>query len=77
MKVYHEIELKDFEFWSGAKDTAALLTDEEFDMIESSFFADDTYYSETDVNDFFWFEDDEIARVCGYFDMDDMMEDRK
>ena len=61
MKITYEKHLKNFEFWGGAKELAARLTEEEFDMIEE-------YYedigllppSETDVNDFCWFEADFI-----------------
>ena len=31
MKIISDISLKDFGFWSGAKDTAEQLTDEQFD----------------------------------------------
>lgn len=34
MKVYEEISLKDFEFWSGAIKTAKYLTDDEMDAVE-------------------------------------------
>ena len=35
MKVYRDIDLFDFEFWSGAKDTVNYLTKEDMDTIES------------------------------------------
>ena len=36
MKVYEEISLKDFEFWSGAIQTVKYLTDDEMDAIEEN-----------------------------------------
>lgn len=33
--------------------------------------------TETDVNDFFWFERDEIAQLLGYNDFDEIMERNK
>lgn len=36
MKVYEEISLKDFEFWSGAIKTAKYLTDDEMDAVEEN-----------------------------------------
>lgn len=36
MKVYEEISLKHFEFWSGAIKTAKYLTDDEMDAVEEN-----------------------------------------
>ena len=36
MKIYREESLSGFEFWSGAKDFAKKLTDNEFDQIEDN-----------------------------------------
>ena len=68
MKVYKETSLKDFEFWSGAKYTAEVLTDDQLDQIESYLeeTAPEDGYSETDVNDIFWFERDWIAEILGF-----------
>lgn len=57
MKVYSEVSLSQFEFWSGAKEFAAKLTEEQFDMVE--FILEDNYpngLSETEINDLFWFD---------------------
>ena len=35
MKIYSEKSLKDFEFWSGAKDTVKYLTEDEINLIEN------------------------------------------
>ena len=68
MKIYKETSLKDYEFWSGAKYTAEVLTSEQLDQVES--YLEDTApeegYSETDINDIFWFERDWIAEILGF-----------
>ena len=61
MKIYTEQSLRDFQFWSGAKDFACKLTDEQLDQVEA--ILEDDYpdgMSETEVNDLFWFEEDTI-----------------
>ena len=66
MKVYSEINLRDFEFWSGAKSNAETLTDEQLDMVES--ILEDAYpdgISETQINDIFWFDFDTIREWLG------------
>ena len=78
LKVYREIDLCDFEFWGGAKDVAEYLTDDDFDIIEN-YLVDpgNEYMTETEINDFVWFEDDYIAELLGYDDFDELMKDRK
>ena len=66
MKVYSEINLRDFEFWSGAKSNAETLTNEQLDMVES--ILEDAYpdgMDETQINDFFWFDFDTIREWLG------------
>lgn len=61
MKTYTEQSLRNFQFWSGAKDFAETLTDEQFDQIEM--ILEDLYpegMSETEINDLFWFEEETI-----------------
>ena len=75
MKLYKEQAFTDFEFWAGAKDKVKYLTDDELNQIES--ILEDCYpdgMSETEVNDFFWFEDETIAEWLGYESFDDIME---
>jgi hypothetical protein len=74
MKIYKEEILSNFEFWSGAKDTVKYLTDEELESIEATL--EEQYpdgMSETELNDFFWFEDDLIAEWLGYEDFEELM----
>lgn len=66
MKLYKEESLSNFEFWSGAKDSAEKLTSKEFDQIEA--ILEDLNpdgMSETEVNDLFWFEFETVAEWIG------------
>ena len=75
MKVFKEVEtVYDFNFWSGAKDTVKYLDNAEIEAIFN--FLDLEYpegMSETELNDFFWFEDDFIANLLGYDSFEDIM----
>lgn len=51
-----EKSLKDFDFWSGAIANAKNLTDEEFDLIENYLEESGELMTETEINDFFWFD---------------------
>lgn len=51
-----EKSLKDFDFWSGAVANVKNLTDEEFDTIENYLEESGELMTETEINDFFWFE---------------------
>ena len=64
-----DCSLEDFDAWSGGKDTLDTLIekgvcDEVEDFIEQCF-SDPT---NTDINDFLWFERDQIAEYLGYED---------
>ena len=67
MIINKNIDLKNFKFWSGAKDFADLLTLDELEQIE--FNLEDLFHdktpSETDINDLFWFEEDFICEMIG------------
>ena len=66
MKVYKEMNLRDFEFWSRAKDNAETLTNEQLDMVES--ILEDVYpdgMNETEINNFFGFGFDTIREWLG------------
>lgn len=67
MKLYKDESLRNFEFWSGAKDRVEYLTEDELDTIEQNL--EDVYpdgMSETELNDLFWFDEDFIAGCIGY-----------
>lgn len=76
MTIYKEVDYTEFEFWGGALNTVTFLTDQEgqqiFDYLEEILETP----SETDINDFFWFEDDRIAEWLGYDDWEDLEADR-
>lgn len=77
MKIYQDIDLTNFEFWSGAKDNAEMLTDDELYQIQA--ILEDEYpdgMDETTLNDIFWFEDDFIAECIGYDDYDQLWDER-
>ena len=74
MKIYTEKSLNDFNFWSGAKDTVKYLTEDEINQIET--ILEDSFpegMNETEINDFFCFEEDTIAEWLGYPSFDDIM----
>lgn len=69
--------LRDFDFWSGAKDTVDYLTSDELDTIED--ILEDAYpdgMTETQVNDLFWFDTDVIAEWLGYEDFESLINER-
>lgn len=81
MKICKEVNYLDFTFWSGAVDTVNLLTSRELERVweelENCWAENDELPSETDINDFFWFETDTIAEWLGYKDWDELEEDRE
>lgn len=67
MRVSREIELKYFDFWSGARSRAEAMTSEELDTIQERL--EEEYpegMTETELNDFIWFEGDTWAVWLGY-----------
>lgn len=68
-----ETSLHDFPAWQGGKDTLDTLIErddcqEVEDLIETVFFDQDA--TDEDINDFLWFERDQIAEHLGYRDWD-------
>ena len=66
MKIYKEESLRNFEFWSGAKENAKEFTDEQLDQIEA--ILEDMYpegMDETQINDLFWFEPEKLREWLG------------
>ena len=69
MKIYSEKSLSNFEFWSGAKDNASELSVDQLDQVEA--ILEDVYpdgISETELNDLFWFDFDQVKRWLGIDD---------
>lgn len=74
MTITTEKSLRNFEFWSGALNTVKYLTDEELDTIEEILEElSPEGLSETEINDTFWFGDDEIAYWLGYGSFEEIM----
>lgn len=67
MKVYEEISLQDFEFWSGAKYTAEKIEEadkwDELENLISEWYPDGV--DDTTLNDILWFEEDLIFESLG------------
>lgn len=75
MTITVEKNLRNFEFWAGAKDRVKYLTFNELDTLES--IIEECYpegITETQINDIFWFEEDWIAEMLGYNSFDEIME---
>lgn len=68
MRYYVEESLSNFNFWSGGRDRAKLLSDEQFDIVEQMMeeTAPEEGWSDTAINDLFWFDFDTIANWLGY-----------
>lgn len=68
MKIFQEIQLKDFEFWSGAVGRANQLTDEQFAMVEQVLEEEHPDGMEDmEINDLFWFGFEWVANVAGLY----------
>ena len=66
MKIYEEESLAGFEFWSGAKGRAAMLTTEELERLGD--LLEDCYpdgISATEVNDIMWFDFEWVCEMLG------------
>lgn len=66
MKIYSEVSLPNFQFWSGAKENANMLTYDQLEQVESAL--EDIYpdgANETDINDLFWFDFDTVLEWIG------------
>lgn len=75
MKITKEVNFwNDFDFLSGAEDNVKYLT---CDEIETIFALLTEIYPEgmtdTELNDFFWFEDDTIAQLLGYNNFEEII----
>lgn len=75
MKYMVEKPLQDFEFWSGAVDTAKRLTGEQFEAVEQILEEQQEEriangkepMTETEINDLFWFGSDTIYEWAGIY----------
>lgn len=66
MTIKTEQNLRYFEFWSGAKVNAEMMTCEELDSVENEL---EALYPEgmtdTEINDLFWFDFDYVCELIG------------
>lgn len=77
MKIWSDDSIRNFKFWSGARDTVDDLFDSDFDILEpilEEYF--DGEVEDVELNDFFWFERNTIASWLGYEDYEELMRDR-
>lgn len=77
MKIYKYYCLHDFNFWSGAKENVKFLNNDDFIVIESVL--EEIYpdgIEETELNDLFRFDFDEVAKILGYDDFDELKKER-
>lgn len=64
-----EESLENFSAWSGGKDTLDVLIDKGVcDVVEEFIEQCFSHPTDTDINDFLWFERDQIAEHLGYDD---------
>lgn len=69
MKIYEEKRLQNFEFWSGAADNAATLSNRDLDNLEC--IIEDLYpdgIDATTLNDLLWFDFDTVKEWLGIED---------
>ena len=76
MRYYVEDSLDNFEAWSGGKDTLETLIEKgDVDsvecLIEELASMSEEGWSDTNINDFLWFERDSIAQHLGYSDWEE------
>ena len=75
MKVICETSLENFEAWSGGKDTKDALSHSELEKLEQHI--EELYpdgMTDTELNDFLWFEREMIAELLGYRNADAMFD---
>lgn len=77
MKYYVEDSLFNFPFWSGATDNSQLLSTKQFDIVEEMLekCAPEDGWSDTAINDMFWFDFDTICEWLGYKDGEHLEKD--
>ena len=66
MTIKTEQSLRNFEFWSGAKSNAEMMTAEELDSVESAL--EELYpegMTDTEINDLFWFDFEYVCELIG------------
>lgn len=73
MKIVVEKELWDFGAWDGGQRTLDVLDSDDCDALESYFAEEyEDGITDTELNDFLWFERDTIATICGFSDWEEL-----
>lgn len=78
MKIYKDYYLRDFNFWGGAKDNVKYLTKDDFTVVELEL--EEMYpdgIEETELNDLFRFDMDEVSKILGFDDFDNLKKIRE
>ena len=77
MTITYELDLNSFEAWSGAVDTKNKIIEEgkaeAFNSLVEDIFPDGC--TETEMNDFLWFDDDQIFDMLGIVEEEELEED--
>ena len=75
MTIIYDDSLSEFEFWQGGAVHAAAFTSEQMDRLERMLTPDYPHGIRKDeLNDLFWFHEDELARDLGFLDFEDLKE---
>lgn len=67
MKIYSEIDIRDFDFWEGAEYVADAFTEDDLELIQDrlvELYPDGM--SDVELNDLFWHDEDFVAELAGY-----------
>ena len=67
MKIYSEIDIRDFEFWEGAEYVADAFSQDDLAEIQDrlvELYPDGM--SDVELNDLFWHDEDFVAELAGY-----------
>lgn len=67
MRIYSEIDIRDFEFWDGAEYVADAFSQDDLAEIQDrlvELYPDGM--SDTELNDLFWHDEDFVAELAGY-----------
>lgn len=79
MKYIVEDSLRNFKAWAGGADTLKELTLDEIDIIDEGITEcyEGIELTETDINDFLWFETNVIAEWLGYDNWESYLNSKK
>lgn len=67
MKIYSEVDIRDFEFWEGGEYVADAFSEDDLEEIQNKL--EELYpdgISDVELNDLFWHDEDFVAELAGY-----------